>query len=50
MFPKSFTSFLVALAAVLLLVGCAADDPLNINEPEVQPYLPLRNLGLSTAH
>ena len=35
MFPK-----ILILVAVLLLSGCAADDPLNINEPAVQPYLP----------
>jgi hypothetical protein len=31
MFPKTLTLF-----AALLLSGCAADDPLNINEPEPQ--------------
>ena len=45
MFPKSFTSFLAPLTAILLLAGCAADDPLNINEPEVQPYLPPAELA-----
>ena len=35
MFPKTLT-----LVAALLLSGCAADDPLNINEPE-PPALPV---------
>ena len=35
MFYKTLT-----LVAVLLLAGCAADDPLDVTEPEVQPYLP----------
>lgn len=35
MFPKTLT-----LVAVLLLSGCAADDPLVVTGPEVQPSLP----------
>ena len=35
MFYKTLT-----LVAALLLSGCAADDPLVVTEPEVEPYLP----------
>jgi len=37
MFPKPPRIFLVPLVAVLTLVGCAADDPLTVNEPDTQP-------------
>jgi hypothetical protein len=40
MFPKTFTQFFMLLAVASLFTGCAADDPLTINEPEVQTYLP----------
>jgi len=37
MFPKTFTQLFASLTAAFLLIGCAADDPLDINDPEPNP-------------
>ena len=37
MFPKTFTQLFASLIAAFLLIGCAADDPLDINAPEPNP-------------